>query len=60
MNPLLKSTSTFRVPGNSGNSYDARYKIRSRCSHLRREQWEQHSKLVAYLFPLFPGTGEEV
>jgi hypothetical protein len=32
----------------------------SRCSHLSREQREQVSKLLAYLFPLFPGTGRSV
>ena len=72
---VSESAYTLRVPGNSGNSYEASYRACSRCSRRRREQvellfqhslcsqanwerWERVLKLRAYLFPLFPGTGE--
>jgi hypothetical protein len=56
----MKSATTHPVPGNSGNKYEASYKSRSQCSHFSREQREQGSKLRAYLFPLFPGTGKDI
>jgi hypothetical protein len=56
----VKSATTLHVPGNSGNKYEASYRARSRCSHFSRERREQVLKLLAYLFPLFPGTGEDI
>ena len=53
----VNSIYTLLVPGNSGNKYGHRFGRRSRCSHLNWERWERASKLLPYLFPVFPGTG---